>query len=218
MKKIKLLMVTLAALFVLVPALALAEDSSGTNEANKKANEQRLEEAKKALEKQQEEAKKALEKKQEDAKKRAEELKKQLEDKREAFKKACENRRENFKDRMENVAERSKKRWETADKIVEHIKSFVSEKNLTVANYDQLLVDVQTKRQALIAAHEQAKENIPSFSCEKEKDEVKSSIQDFKTAVSKENEARKAYRDSIKALIKAVKEAAQAAKPEDSNG
>lgn len=163
-------------------------------EAAKKAAELQAEAAKKAEERQ----KQATEKQREDEKKLQE-----------ARQKACENRRESFKTRMEGIAERSKKRLEVFDKIAERVEAFVKNKNLDVPNYDQLLADVQAKREALHDAHTVAKERADDFDCDKE--EGKTNVLSFKEALSGEIDAFKAYKEALKTLIKAVKTAAGAA-------
>ena len=170
-----------------------------------KAQEQQAEAAKKAAELQAEAAKKAEERLKQAAEKRAEAEKKIQE----ARQKACENRRESFKKRMEGVAERSKKRLEIFDKITERVEAFVKNKNLDVPNYDQLLADVQAKREALHDAHTVAKERADDFDCDKEAG--KTNVLSFKEALSGEIDAFKAYKEALKNLIKAVKAAAASA-------
>lgn len=117
------------------------------------------------------------------------------------------------------IGERTKKRYtsieERVDKInnrltqrVERAKAFVTEKNLTVENYEGLLSDIAAKRQAAEAAAAAVKEAATGFDCNGENAKaqaaaIKAKIATFKTAA-------KAYKTSVKTFLQAVKTAAQA--------
>lgn len=133
----------------------------------------------------------------------------------EAKQKACENRSESFKKRMEGIASRSERRMEVFNKIAERVEAFAEEKNVTVANYDELLSDVETKAEALKQAHELVRENAEVFQCNGDNAQTNTAI--FKEAIAQEHEAFKEYRDSIKSLIKVVKQAIEADTTEENN-
>lgn len=133
----------------------------------------------------------------------------------EAKKKACEKRSESFKKRMQGIADRSERRVEVFNKIAEQVQDFAKGKKVVVANYDELITDVNLKREALRQAHELARENAGLFQCGG--DNAKTNVAIFKQTIQDEHQAFKDYRESIKNLIKSVKQAIQASKPGENN-
>lgn len=203
--RVPLVMLALLLAFAVVPSAVLAHEGETesddtaqqeADETTKKLEEQRRE----AAEKRAEEAKEALSKLTENAKER--------------FKKACENRRESYKKRIENIAERSKKHVEVLDKIVERVKSFKEDKNLTVANYDALLEQVETKKLVVENLQETIKTQAEvEFNCER--GATLEQVKAFGDVLHQQIDALKEYKTAVKNLIVAVKTSVDATKTEE---
>jgi hypothetical protein len=207
-----------------IPHVVRAEDNQETQqsevekEAAKKAAEQAKEQAKKLAEQRkeaeqqrQEAEKKAQEAQREALKKQSEAVQEQEkkgdEARTEAFKKACEDKREHFKTRMETVITAVQHRGETLNTLVERIKSYVASNNLTVANYQQLLTDIETQKSLAQTVAQAAKEEGGSFDCT-DRSTAKESLTGVSDAVKQEVDAISGYKTAVKNLITAVKAAA----------
>jgi len=221
-----------ALVFVLVlgliaaPHIVRAEDGQDTqqSEAEKEAQQKSAEQAKEQAQKLAEQRKEAEQQRQEQLKKdqevQREALKKQSEAvqeqenknseaRTEAFKKACENKRENFKTRMETVITAVQRRGETLNTLVERIKAYVTDHNLTVANYADLLTAIETQKSLAQTIAQAAKEDGGNFDCS-DSTAAKESLASVSDAVTQEVSAINAYKTAVKNLIVAVKTATAA--------
>jgi len=187
--------------------------SDGTDDGQEGSSDrikQLAEQRKEAAEKRAAELKEAQEKRQAALKQKSESEQEKDRQKQEKFRKACENRTGTFKTRLGNIDTRTQKQLDTMDKIVERVKTFKTNKNLTVDNYDALLADVAAKRQVVVDLHDVLKQQTTSFTCGDDQSQAQANVQTFKDALKQEIDAIKAYRTAIKNLIVAVKTAAQA--------
>ncbi|HSX17249.1 MAG TPA: hypothetical protein VLH86_04060 [Patescibacteria group bacterium] len=222
-KKNRLLIPLLAVAFAVavfaVPQIARAEndatDSSGdtsqssddtSSDGDKTAAGRRTEAEQKRLEA----VKAAQERRQEELSKKTAAEQERDKRKQEAFQKACENRRNSFETRLGNIDRHYTNHLATLDKITERVKTFKTDKNLTVANYDALVADVAAKRQAVVDLQATLKQQADAFTCGNDQTVAKANLQVYKDALRQEIDAMKAYRTSVKNLIVAVKTAAAA--------
>lgn len=193
-----------------------AAENTASSNGEKQADAQAkalAEQRKEAATKREETLKKALDAQQEALRKQSESIQKQQErikdQRNETFKKGCEARVAGFKVRMQTVVTGVKHRGETLDSILERVQSYVKEKNLSVLDYQALLTDVQAKKALAQSIYASAKQD-GSFDCTSS-DAAKESLNTFKDVAQQEVDAIKAYKDSVRKLITAVKTAAQAA-------
>jgi hypothetical protein len=143
--------------------------------------------------------------KREELSKKREALKGRLSD---AKKKICEKRVERITSIMSKASQGGEKGQAFFGSAYTRIKEFYAKKNLSVANYDALVAAVDAKKAAAQAAIDAVKSNT-SFSCDG--DNPIASIDAFNGKIRTMHAALKDYRAAVKALLKAVKEAARAA-------
>ncbi len=135
-----------------------------------------------------------------------EQLKERLDD---AHRKLCEAREKNIQNTMSRLSNRGQKQIDLYSGIATRVENFYTAKKLSISNYDALVADVNAKKAAAQSAVEAVKSATPNFHCDK--DDPKGVAGDFKAKVNARNAALKAYRESVRNLIKAVKAAAEAA-------
>lgn len=93
--------------------------------------------------------------------------------------------------------------------IVERVKSFATDKGLTVENYDALLADIETNKTAVDEALASSSVNAQAFTCDS--DDPKAALTGFREDMQAVKQALHDYRTSIKDLIVAVKQAVETA-------
>lgn len=128
-----------------------------------------------------------------------------LDDKKKAL---CEERKTAVNKVMSNVVERSKNHFDRITTIYTQTTQFYETKALTVSNYADLIATIETAKTAAAAA-DQDLTNISTFSCDS--DGPKADIQAFRNKRLDKVDAMGAYRDAVKTLVKAVRDAAKAA-------
>ncbi len=223
MKKQHLLIMLAMALSALtiVPSVAFAEgsdttsqestetetpkstDSTTQTEAQRKAA--RLAEAarKAELEAKAKAAREAAKQKAEEAKAQAKE---RLSGERE---KRCSERESKVNEIISRSSTRGKNALAKFQTFQQRIESFVSEKSLTVESYETLLATAKAQEAAAVAAVEAA--GATTFKCaDQDSTNVGGTVSGV---VTSQHQALKDYREALKALIKAVKAAAEAQKP-----
>ena len=121
--------------------------------------------------------------------------------------KACQARESTITKRMTRLAElvttMEGKFDAIASRVEEYYTSKVVPSGKTVANYDTLVADIQTKKTAVQAALTTAQPNSTGFSCTG--DDPKGLLTQFRTDMQTVQKALQAYRISIKNLIVAVR-------------
>lgn len=130
-----------------------------------------------------------------------------------AKKKACENHVATINKLMTNMDNRRQNALDQITKISDAVQAFYTKKQLSVANYDDLVAKVSAAK-SLAETATQAQQQIPSLDCSG--DHPRADVADFKDKRSTSIDAVKAYRDAVKDLVKAVKAAAEAAQPSPS--
>ncbi|MEK7561920.1 MAG: hypothetical protein AAB541_03600 [Patescibacteria group bacterium] len=197
------LLLPILMLAVGVPVLADDSDlnsGSNFNEAAKKEAEARLEAAKQEVEKKREAAKQKAEKLREAAKDKAEQHKEKL---KEDKLKICQEREDGINSSMAAVAARGQAKLNLFTKIAERTEAFYVSKGKVLANYDNLVAAVTSKKAAAQAAVDSVGSSNATFKCDG--DDPKGTAREFKTKVKSMNEALKGYRTAVKNLIVGVK-------------
>lgn len=117
----------------------------------------------------------------------------------------CEKRQTIITNVMTRMNNRGQKHLDLITAVSTKVQAFKNNKNLTVENYDTLLAAVESSKSAAQAAVDAVKNTQVEFKCDGT--DPKGVASNFKEAVTAQNEALKAYRDSVKDLIKAVRQA-----------
>lgn len=141
------------------------------------------------------------------------ELKTAIQEKREAIKtkleatrlKNCQAHEEKINTVVQNSKSRAQRVLERLQNVELKVREFYQTKNLAVANYDALSSAVDEKEAAAIAAISVTEET--QFSCSEDDASRPGGI--ISDTVKTQNSSLKAYRDALRDMIKAIKEAAK---------
>lgn len=121
--------------------------------------------------------------------------------------KVCQTKETTIKNRTTRLGDLANKMIEKFDTITnrvkEHYISKVVPSGKTLANYDSLVSDIQTKKEAVQTVLTQAQTNVSGFSCDG--DAPKEQMTQFRSDMQAVKTALKDYRTSIKNLITAVR-------------
>lgn len=123
----------------------------------------------------------------------------------------CKNREAGVNRLMNRMSSRGEKQAAMIDKTLERVQAYTTDKNLAVAGYDSLLADANAKKAAVLAAVEAVKNGQAEFKCDGTDPKGAASV--FKELMAKQTEAIKAYRASVIALLKAVKQSQSGTAP-----
>ncbi len=121
--------------------------------------------------------------------------------------KACQNKANAIKIRSRNIVGHAIKQIEVFDKIASRTSEFYNDKIIpqgkTLENYDELIGEINAKKDAIKPLIEAAKTDVEEFNCESEGPANK--INQFKEDIKAIIEAMQAYKKSVKNLIVAVR-------------
>ncbi len=124
----------------------------------------------------------------------------------EAKLKSCQAREDSIKKRSDQLSKTAGNMLEKFDVIEKRVQDYYTSKVVpsgkTVANYDNLVTDVQTKKAAAQTALTTAQTNVSGFTCTG--DDPKGQLTQLRTDMQSVKTALKGYRTSIKNLIVAV--------------
>lgn len=129
----------------------------------------------------------------------------------EAKKKACEKNINNLNRLKEKMDQRRQNVLERITKVSEAIQAFYTDKQLVVTNYDELVAKVNAAK-GLAESAIQSQQQIPSLNCDG--DHPRAEVSTYKEKHAAAIDAVKAYRDAVKELALAIKEAAEGAAQE----
>lgn len=115
----------------------------------------------------------------------------------------CKKKQDVMKNTMIRMGDRASKHIAWLDSVFTKVKTFYSEKGLVVSNYDELVSNVETARTAAVSSQTQLSQYQTEFNCEG--DDPKAVIEDFKTQHQSQVDAIKAYKESLKTLVTAIK-------------
>ena len=120
--------------------------------------------------------------------------------------KACQTRENAIKKRIEQLTKLATTMQEKFDAIAQRVEKYYTTKVVpggkTVANYDNLVADIQTKKTAVQTALAQTQANATNFSCTGS--DPKGQMTQFRDDMRGVKKALQDYRTSIKNLIVAV--------------
>ena len=137
----------------------------------------------------------------------------------EAKLKSCQARENSIMKRAERLGNLAANMLEKFDAITERVKEFYETKVVpdgnTVENYDDLVADIDAKKEAAQASLDNAQDAISAFSCDS--DDPKGLLTQYREDMQDVKSALKDYRTSIKNLIVAVHTAAGEAEGENTN-
>ncbi|HEY8886747.1 MAG TPA: hypothetical protein VIM31_04605 [Candidatus Microsaccharimonas sp.] len=135
-----------------------------------------------------------------------------LDDKKKAV---CETHQSVVNKAMDDVVQRSKNHFDRITAIYDMTTKFYTDKGLSVSNYDTLVANVETAKAAAVSASAELT-STPQFSCAS--DGPKADIQAFRNKRLDKVDAFGAYRDAVKVLVKAVRDAAKATETTTTSG
>jgi hypothetical protein len=115
----------------------------------------------------------------------------------------CQNREMAINSVMARVGDRGQKQLELVESIQGKIQSFYSNKNVSVLNYDELVSNIEAKKQLALTAINTVRTMNGSFSCSK--DNPKGIATQFKSQASGQSSSIKDYRDAVRELATAIK-------------
>ncbi len=122
--------------------------------------------------------------------------------------KACEARQSAIKTRMNHLTQLANNMISKFDGHAQKVETFYTTKVLpsgkTVANYDSLVSDINTKKATVSAALAKAQTDVNNFSCSSTNPNPKAAMTQFREDMQATKKALKDYRTSIKNLIVAV--------------
>lgn len=120
---------------------------------------------------------------------------------------ACQAKQHGVIKRMDQLEKMAENMLEKFSRIQERVVQYYNEKVIpsgkTVANYNMLIAEIQTKKIAVQTAITQAKTNSAVFSCDEENPKVQ--LKKFSDDMREVKSALKEYRTSIRNLIVAVR-------------
>lgn len=121
--------------------------------------------------------------------------------------KVCQVKEINIKNRLDSltklVANQEDKFASIAARVQNHYTTKLVPEGKTIANYDELVADIATKKAAVDAALTSAKTNASTFSCTA--DDPKGLLITFRKDMQSVKSALKDYRKSVRNLIVAVR-------------
>lgn len=218
----KVMLATGGALIVSAVAIPMAnaQESSG-DVTSTGVDSSRIEKMKQDAEKR----KQAAEQRKQEALARVEKLRAEAEDRKAARQgklegrklEVCKRREAKVNELMGRISARGEKYASLIATMTERVEAYKESKDLTVANYDALLAEVETKKAAAVAAVEAVKSAQAEFKCDGS--DPKGSAAIFKELMKAQNEALKSYKESVVKLLVAVKQSqgdkTDATKPAD---
>ncbi len=117
--------------------------------------------------------------------------------------KVCENREKVINNIMARIADRGQKQLDLFTTIATRVETFYTDKGKTLDNYDELVADVTTKKDAAQTTVDAVKSSSVDFKCDGT--DPKGAAAGFKDALKAEIVALKTYKTSVKNLIVGVK-------------
>jgi hypothetical protein len=116
---------------------------------------------------------------------------------------ACQNREASIKNIMARIVDRTQKQANLYSAIAERTQKFYADKDKQLAGYDELVADVNTKKDAAQAAIDELKASASQFTCDSEN--RRELAEAFNDNLDKTIEALQAYRQAVKNLVAGVK-------------
>jgi phosphatidate phosphatase PAH1 len=130
-------------------------------------------------------------------------------------KKVCEARKQGLTNRSGHIVTNSKRIQTRIDGILQKAIDYKTNKNLSPADWDSLVAAAQAAQSTSSASISTLESIQPTVDCNSTS--VASDVATFKTAAAETRNNLKAYRDSVKAVLKSLAEVKQTTTTEGSN-
>lgn len=200
--------------FAVVPLAQADESTTSDSSTTASSNERSAEELRAKAEERLAEAKqRAAEIKAEAEARKAERQAKAAEKLSETKQRICQRRETIINNLMDRMNSRGEKHFELITKISTRVQEYKNSQSLEVSNYDQLLAAVEASKTAAQTALDTVSQTQAEFKCDGT--DPKGAASSFKDNMKAQNEALKAYRDAVKDLLVAVKQAQAVASQDD---
>lgn len=129
--------------------------------------------------------------------------------------KRCEAHKQGLNTKFDRIVTHGQKIQAKIDKILDKATAYKTDNNLTPANWDDLLATAQAAQATSAQSITDLQNVTPTIDCNS--DSVASDVATFKAAAATTRDNLKAYKTSVKALLKSLKEAKQPTTTEGSN-
>lgn len=144
---------------------------------------------------------------------RAAELKSRADEKaKDARRQVCQGRKTNITNRLENITNYGERHKKTFDNVLARVDDFVARKNLSTTELTDLRAAIETAESRVEAEIEALNELKGSVDCN-DPDSVAAVLETYRDQTVSLRDVLKAYRESIRVYMQAVKQAAEAAEP-----
>ncbi|MDD3035794.1 MAG: hypothetical protein PHO93_02645 [Candidatus Saccharimonadaceae bacterium] len=127
-------------------------------------------------------------------------------------KQICERNSNRIRNMFTNMNSLGEGRLNLFDNIAQKVQKFYSDNKLNVENYDQLVQEINSTKEAAQLAIQAAVSTSSQFGCDT--DDPKGTVNQYKVQVKTQVQALKDYRTAVKDLISAVQLAAQSSSEE----
>ena len=129
--------------------------------------------------------------------------------------KRCESHKQGLTNKFERIVNKSQKIQTRIDKILDKAQAYSDTSGIVPDNYASLLAAAQAAKTTSAASITDLQAISPTIDCNSES--VASDVATFKAAAAKVRDDLKAYKTSVKALLKSLKEAKPASESEGTN-
>ncbi|HET8670924.1 MAG TPA: hypothetical protein VFM05_09955 [Candidatus Saccharimonadales bacterium] len=126
---------------------------------------------------------------------------------------ACEKRKSGLQQKVENLVSNSGKYLDRVDGVFSKVQELKTDKNLNVDGYDELVAAATASQTTATASVDALKNLKPTIDCTSNM--VPSDVATFKAAAQQARTDLKTYKQDVKAVLVAVKQALEAAETED---
>lgn len=123
--------------------------------------------------------------------------------------KSCESHKQGLTTKFSRIVTNAQRKQAKIDKILDKATAYKDSSNLSPDNWDTLLAAAQAAKTTSATSIEDLQAITPTIDCNS--DSVASDVATFKTAAAKARDDLKAYKTSVKALLKSLRDAKQAA-------
>ena len=130
-------------------------------------------------------------------------------------KNACESHKQGLTNKFSRIVANGKKHQARIDKFLDKATAYKDNSGLSPENWDTLLASAQAAKATSAASIADLKAIAPTIDCNSTS--VASDVATFKAAAAKVRDDLKAYKTSVKALLKSLRDAKPASESEGTN-
>lgn len=128
----------------------------------------------------------------------------------------CESHKDGLTNKFSRIVTNAKKHQARIDKFLDKATAYKDSSNLAPENWDTLLASAQAAKETSTASIADLEAITPTIDCNS--DSVASDVATFKAAAQKVRDDLKAYKTSVKALLKSLRDAKQASTTTQTEG